>query len=93
MSGKRGRSYLQRQHLLDLGSDAERFLTELVHLRPRRWHDDVARLHELLQAHGDAPLAQAFRQAVELGTITVDAIRCTIQRSDPLFNNSPEADR
>ena len=55
VSGKRGRSYLQRQHLLDLGSDAERFLTEFVHLRPRRWHDDVARLHELLQAHGDAP--------------------------------------
>ena len=39
------------------------------------------------------PLAQAFREAVELGTVTVDAIRCTIQRSDPLFINSPEAGR
>ena len=58
VSGQPRRSYLQRRHLLELGSDAQRFLTELVHLRPRRWHDDVARLHELLQAHRDAPLAK-----------------------------------
>ena len=27
---------------------AERVLTELVHVRPRAWPDDVERLHELL---------------------------------------------
>ena len=41
VSGKRGRMYLKRHHLLDLGRDAERVLTELVYTRPRYWPDDV----------------------------------------------------
>ena len=55
MSGKRGRRYLQREHLLETGEAALRFLTELVHRDPRSWYRDAEVLHRLLQQHG--PLA------------------------------------
>jgi hypothetical protein len=29
-----------------------RYLTEIVHRRPRQWFQDVDRLHEMLQSHG-----------------------------------------
>jgi transposase len=64
VSGKRGKRYLERQHLLALGPEAHAFLTELVHRRPRAWTGDVARLHEMLVEHGDQPLRDAFRWAV-----------------------------
>ena len=63
VSGRRGRMYLKRRQLLDLGPDAERVITELVHVRRRRWPDDIERLHELLQACGDAALRAAFKRA------------------------------
>jgi transposase len=65
VSGKRGKRYLERQHLLALGESAHAFLTELVHRRPRAWSGDVRQLHELLSAHGDQALRQAFAWAVE----------------------------
>ena len=43
VSGRRGRMYLKRRQLLDLGPDAERVITELVHVRRRRWPDDIKR--------------------------------------------------
>jgi transposase len=64
VSGKRGKRYLERQHLLALGSDAHAFLTELVHRRPRAWIGDVGRLHELLVQHGDDAMRLAFAWAV-----------------------------
>src|SRR2546427_5848587 len=36
VSGKRGKRYLKRQQLLDLGEPAFRYLTEIVHRRPRQ---------------------------------------------------------
>ena len=63
VSGKRGRRYLKRQQLLELGDPAIRYLTEIVHRRPRQWFDDVDRLHVLLQDHGP----EALRQAMETG--------------------------
>ena len=62
VSGKRGHMYLKRRQLLELGPHAERVLTELVHVRPRRWPDDVERLHELLQSCGSDALREAFRE-------------------------------
>jgi transposase len=64
VSGKRARRYLQRQHLLDLGAAALAYLTELTHRRPRSWIHEVERLHELLQAHGDAALRTAFERGL-----------------------------
>ena len=63
VSGKRGKRYLERQHLLELGPVAHAYLTELTHRRPRIWVGDVERLHELLQAYG----ADATRVAFERG--------------------------
>src|SRR5713226_3154208 len=45
VSGKRGKRYLQREHLLQLGPPALAYLTELIHRRPRIWVRDVERLH------------------------------------------------
>ena len=63
VSGKRGQRYLKRQQLLELGEPAIRYLTEIVHRRPRQWYQDVDRLHALLQSHG----AEVLRHAMEAG--------------------------
>ena len=44
VSGDRARLYPKRQQLLDLGADAEAFLTEIVHRHPRTWRGDVEAL-------------------------------------------------
>ncbi|MGQ0539762.1 MAG: IS21 family transposase, partial [Gemmatimonadaceae bacterium] len=64
ISGKRGKRYLKRQHLLELGEPALAYLTELTHRRPRRWTQDVDRLHALLQTEGPTALCAAFRQGL-----------------------------
>jgi len=63
VSGKRGKRYLKRQQLLELGEPAIRYLTEIVHRRPRQWFQDVDRLHAILQSHG----GEVLRQAMEAG--------------------------
>src|SRR5216684_126125 len=63
VSGKRGRRYLKRQQLLELGEPAIRYLTEIVHRRPRHWYEDVDRLHAILQSHGP----EVLRRAMEAG--------------------------
>ena len=68
ISGNRGRRYLQRQHLLEVGEDAKDFLTELTHRRPRQWYGEVEELHDLLQDFGPAALADAFRKSNAAGT-------------------------
>jgi transposase len=60
VSGKRAKRYLQREHLLALGSPALAYLTELTHRRPKIWIRDVDRLHGLLATYGDAALRAAF---------------------------------
>jgi len=65
VSGKRGRRYMQREHLLDLGGAALEYLTEVVHRRPQAWVRDVERLHELLQRHGEQALREAFQRALD----------------------------
>lgn len=64
VSGKRGKRYLKRQHLLELGEAALAYLTEIVHRRPRSWYDDVDRLHDLLGEHGEAPMRAAIAIAL-----------------------------
>jgi len=61
--GKRGKRYLRREHILQLGDDAELYVTELVHRRPDRWHTDTDRIHDLLQRHGDDMVLDAIRRA------------------------------
>lgn len=60
VSGKRGKRYLKRQQLLDLGEPAFRYLTEIVHRRPRQWFHDVDRLHAMLQSHGPRSSSSSY---------------------------------
>jgi len=64
VSGKRGKRYLERQHLLELGPVVHAYLTELTHRRPRIWVRDVERLHALLQTHGEAATRAAFARGL-----------------------------
>jgi transposase len=63
-SGKRAKRYMQREHLLGLGGCALDYLTELTYRRPRVWIRDVARLHDLLERHGDDALRGAFERGL-----------------------------
>ena len=63
-SGKRAKRYMQREHLLELGACALEYLTELTHRRPGVWIRDVARLHDLLERHGDAALRAGFERGL-----------------------------
>jgi transposase len=64
VSGKRAKRYMQREHLLGLGRCALEYLTELTHRRPGVWIRDVARLHDLLERHGDDALRAAFERGL-----------------------------
>jgi transposase len=65
VSGKRGKRYLKRQLLLELGEPAIRYLTEIVHRRPRQWFEDVDRLHQILQSHGPDVLRRAMEEGLQ----------------------------
>jgi len=65
VSGKRGKRYLKRQQLLELGEPAIRYLTEIVHRRPRQWFEDVDRLHQILQSHGPDVLRRALEEGLK----------------------------
>lgn len=65
VSGKRGKRYLKRQQLLELGEPAIRYLTEIVHRRPEEWFRDVDRLHEILQSHGPEVLRRAMEEGLK----------------------------
>ena len=65
VSGKRGKRHLKRQQLLELGEPAIRYLTEIVHRRPRHWFEDVDRLHQILQSHGPEVLRRAMEEGLK----------------------------
>lgn len=71
VAGRRGRSYRARQDLLELGEPAFRFLTELVHRRPRAWMPIVLELHARLQRHGPQAMRRAFAEAVQRGAFSL----------------------
>jgi len=56
---------LKRQQLLELGEPAIRYLTEIVHRRPRQWFEDVDRLHQILQSHGPDVLRRAKERGLK----------------------------
>jgi transposase len=83
LSGKRGKRYLKRQHLFDIGEAAERFLTELVHRDPHGWSPDVDRLHDLLQRYGAEAMHRALRAAADIGRFDVDYVARCLGASRP----------
>jgi len=64
VSGARGKLYLKRQQLFELGQVVVDFLTEVVHARPRTWKGDVEKLHDLLTSKGSGPLIAAIQEAL-----------------------------
>ena len=72
--GPRGKLYLKRQQLLELGQHAHDFLTELVHRKPRTWKPDVERLHALSLSVEDGDLRAAFRKALDKGGIGAEYV-------------------
>jgi transposase len=74
VSGKRGKRYLQREHLLKLGPEALAYLTELTHRRPRVWLRDIDRLHTLLATYGDDAMRVAFARGVREQAIGAEYI-------------------
>lgn len=74
VNGERGKNYLKRQHLMDLGEHAIEYITELVHRRPRTWFSDVHKLHELLSLHGDASTYAAIITALEACTFGAEYV-------------------
>jgi hypothetical protein len=63
--GSAASAILKRQQLLELGEPAIRYLTEIVHCRPRQWFEDVDRLHGILQRHGPEVLRRAMEEALK----------------------------
>lgn len=84
VSGERGKNYLKRQHLLDLGDDAVEYLTELVHRRPRTWFGDVHKMHELLSLHGDTATYAAITAALEARTFGAEYVAHQLGELDRL---------
>lgn len=64
VAGERGKLYLKRQQLFELGPEAVEFLTELVHARRWGWKSDVEKLYELLLQHGAPRLLGAIVRAL-----------------------------
>jgi len=81
VSGKRGKRYLKRQQLLDLGEVAFLYLTEIVHRRPREWFHDVDRLHEILQSNGREILCRAMEEGLKEQVFSAAYVERTLQRS------------
>jgi hypothetical protein len=81
VSGKRGKRYLKRQQLLDLGEPALLYLTELVHRRPRQWVGEVDRLHEILQGHGPEILRRAMEEGLKEEVFSAAHVEGFLQRS------------
>jgi len=79
VSGKRGKRYLKRQQLLELGEPAILYLTELVHRRPRGWWVDVDRLHNLLQSHGPEVLREAMEEGLKEQRFDVSFVEESLQ--------------
>jgi transposase len=75
VSGKRGKRYLKREHLLEVGEAALAYLTEITHRRPREWVSEVDGLHDLLQHHGPQTMRRAFESALAARTFGVEYVR------------------
>jgi len=81
VSGKRGKRYLKRQQLLELGEPAFLYLTEIVHRRPGQWFHDIDRLHDILQSHGAEVLRRAMEQGLQEQVFSATYIERFLQRS------------
>lgn len=83
VSGKRGKRYLMREHLLEIGGAALDYLTEITHRRPGAWIGEVEQLHDLLQEHGSEALRDAIGSAVAGQTFGAEYVRHFLRHPEP----------
>jgi transposase len=81
VAGKRGRRYLKRQDVFEIGPAAVDYLSEIVHRRPATWAGDVDELHDLLQTHGPVALHQAIERALAAQTYGAEYVAHFLQQS------------
>ena len=81
VSGKRGKRYLKRQQLLDLGEPMFLYLTEIVHRRPKEWISEVDRLYDILERHGSEVLLQAVERGLQEQIFSAVYVERFLQRS------------
>jgi transposase len=84
VSGKRGKRYLMREHLLEIGGGALDYLTEITHRRPGAWVGEVEQLHALLQHHGADSLRAAIDRAVAGQTFGSEYVRHYLHNPEPV---------
>ena len=78
--GRRGRLYLQRQEILELGPPAEALVTEWVHRPAYHWPTQVVALHGLLVTHGPQRVLAAIEHALASERLHVRAIAWLLER-------------
>ena len=64
-----------------MGEPALRYLTEIVHRRPRQWVGEVDRLHEVLQSHGPEVLRRAMEEGLKEEVFSASYVESFLQRS------------
>jgi transposase len=74
VAGQRGRLYLKREQLLDLGDVAMNFITNLVHRKPHGWARDVLELHDLHLKHDAETMRTAMQRALDEGDCTATRV-------------------
>ncbi|MFO0711077.1 MAG: hypothetical protein U0353_14615 [Sandaracinus sp.] len=62
--GRRAKLYEKREQLLHLGAPALELITALVHRDHKQGNAHVERLHDLLEAHGEAAMRRALDRIV-----------------------------
>lgn len=82
LHGQRKLATFRRQCLLELGNPAWQFLGQLVHRCARGgWEKPCSELYDLLTAHGDGALRDAFTRCVARSTFTVAAVRAVLKEA------------
>jgi len=85
--GARGKLYLQRQEIYELGPPGADLLTEWVHGGRYSWKNQVEALHGLLVEHGPARVLDAVVRALADHRYHVDAIAWLLEHPAPPAEN------
>ena len=82
LHGRRKVATFRRQCLLELGQPAWQFMGPLVHQCPDgSWEKPCHELFDLLTAHGETAMRDAFTRCVARNTFTVAAVRAVLREA------------
>lgn len=72
------RPFVKRQILMDLCPAAEWFMTEVRHRRPEQWKEEVDRIFELLEPHGELAVREALIEAGRRGVVGAEYVEAIL---------------